>query len=373
VTFPISVTETHVARPEAAGYRHRAMTALLDVLVLYTMITLIRISWLVIAQPRGAVQNEPPLVSALNLVVIGLYVLATTALGRTLGMLATGLRIVRSDDGGALGPLRALSRSVVLLLATGLLAWVHPSLVVVYSLWMLFSSRHQMLHDQIAGTVVIRMGASVATHTTDGDAAPSLVGLEPPQAQALLDDLDLVRRRARGDLHMVSVPMFALALISVGYAVAGWDTFGGIFGLLFGALAGPLSLLLTAGWLHRDQRRQGLGAGVGPLWVITIFVMCTAVVSGFFPIGGAVTAIGFFALAISQHSRVLATAAVIFGLVAGAEQPMHAISNGVINHFPAASAVDLFQYHGSAIVFAMLALLLLGASAAVLRQEQSDD
>ena len=373
MTIPASVSAPNVAHAEAAGYRYRAMAAMLDGLVLYTMIFLIGTSWLIIARiPAVPAVEVPPLVSALIVVSIGLYVLATTALGRTLGMRAIGLRIVRSDDGAALGALRVIGRAFVLLLATGLLFWARPALVVVYSFWMLFNAKRQMLHDQIAGTVVIRTAHSVAPRKTVSGAQPSLEGLEPPQAQALLDDLDLMRRRARDNLHMVSVPLFALALIAVGFAVAGWDTFGDFFAfsLLFGALAGPVGLLVTAGWLHRLQRAQGVRAGVGPLVVITIFVTCAAVVSAFFPIGGLITAVGFLALAITQHSRVLAAAAIIFGLVAGAEQPFHAISHGVFNNVPKASAVGILEYHGSAIVFAVLALLLLGAGASVFRRER---
>lgn len=375
MTSPVSAAPAKVAPTQGAGYPFRAVAALLDGLVIYAMIIVIFWSWIAITAPQSAMPEAPPLLTALGVAGIGLYVLATTALGRTLGMLAVGLRIVRSDGGAALGPRRVLGRSLVLFLATGLLYWAHPSLVVGYSLWMLFNAKRQMPHDQVAGTVVIRTAALTATQTTDGAAQLFLGEVDPPQAQALLDDLELVRRRARGDLHMVSVPLFALAMIALGYAVAGWETFGGFypFSLLFGALAGPIGLLLTAGWLHRLQRRQGVGAGVGPLVVIMIFVTCAAVVSGFFPIGGVITAVGFLALAFSQRSRVLAAAAVFFGIVAGAEQPMHAISNGVYNNFPKASAVGIIEDHGSAIVFAILALLLLGAGAAVRRQERADD
>lgn len=370
MAIPASVSAPDVARSDAAGYLYRARAALVDCLVLYTIVILISWIWLVIAQPTSAAQNEPPLVSALNVVVIGIYVLATTALGRTLGMRTLGLRIVRGDNDAALGPLRVLGRSFVLLLVAGLLFWVHPALVVAYSLWMLFNAKRQMLHDQVVGAVVIRTTPSVVTPRTPGTALPSLGKLEPPQARALLDDLDQVRRRARGDLHAASVPMFVLGLLAIGGALADFSD-PMMVTRLYWTFAGPAGLFVTAWWFHRLQRRHGAGTGAGPLVSITILVTCAAFVSGFLPIGGVITAVGFVALAVTQRNRVLATAAVIFGLVTSAQQPFGFVSNSVYNRFPDASALGILEYHGSAVVFAILGLLLFGVGVRALRRESA--
>ena len=365
-----SVSAPHVTRYVPAGYRYRARAAALDCLVLYAMYIVIRTIWLVIAQPRGAVQNEPLLVHGLNVVVIGIYMLATTALGKTLGMRALGLRIVRRDNGAALGPLRVLSRSFVLLLVVGLLFWVQPALVVAYSLWMLFNTNRQMLHDQIAGTVVIRSTPSVVTTKTASTDLPSLGELELPQARALLEDLDQVRRRARGDLHAASVPLLVLGLLALGGALA--DLSDPMRATMFyWTFAGPAGLLVTALWFRRLQRSHGAGTGAGPLVTITIFVTCVAVASGFFPIGGVITAIGFVALAVTQRNRVLAAAAVIFGLVTVAQQPFGFISNSVYNRIPAATGLGILEYHGSAVVYAILGSLLLGVGVRAFRQERA--
>lgn len=300
--------------------------------------------------------------------VIAIYVLATTALGRTLGMRALGQRIVR-DDGAALGTLRVLVRSFVLLLATGMLFWVHPALVVAYSLWMLFNTKRQMLHDQIVGTVVTRTALSVMTPKTAGAARPSLGELDPPQAQALSDELEQVRRRARGDLHAASVPLFVLGLLAIGGALADLSD-PMMVTRLYWTFAGPAGLLVTAWWFHRLQRRHGAGTGAGPLVTITILITCAAVASGFLPIGGVITAIGFVALAVTQRNRVLATAAVIFGLVTAAQQPFGFISNSVYNRIPDAAALGILRYHGSAVVYAILGLLLLGVGVSAFRQER---
>ncbi|MDQ1537244.1 MAG: hypothetical protein QOE58_1637 [Actinomycetota bacterium] len=375
--MPASVSAPKVGRFEAAGYRYRVVAALLDCLVLYTMIILIFWSWLLIAQPQDGTPAAPPLVSALIVVFIGTYVLVTTARGRTMGMRALGLRIVRSDNGAALSPLRVLSRSVVLVVTIGLLLWVDPTLVVVYSLWMLFNTKRRLLHDQITGTVVTRAASSAVnpeTSETDGGALPFLGKLDPPQAQALLNDLDQVRRRAQGDLHAASVPLFVLGLLAVGGAVANLsDNFSSpsmLVNLLYWALAGPVGLVVTALWFRRLQRRQGAGTGAGPLVTITILVTCAAVATAFFLLGGVVTAVGFLALAFTQRNRILATAAVIFGLVTGAQQPFHFISNSVINRFPDSSVSGVLEDHGSAIVYAVLGLVLLGVGASAFNRER---
>jgi len=248
-------------------------------------------------------------------------------------MRTLGLRIVRRDDGAALGPFKMLGRSFVLLLVAGLLFWVHPALVVAYSLAMLFNTNRQMLHDQIGCTLVIRTTLSVVTPKSAGTALPSLGKLEPPQAPALLEDLDQVRRRARGDLHAASVPLFVLGLLAIGGALADLSD-PMMVTRFYWRFAGPAGLLVTALWFHRLQRRNGAGTGAGPLVTITILITCVAFASGFLPIGGVITAIGFVALAVTQRNRVLATAAAIFGLVAAAQQPFGFISNSLLQPHP---------------------------------------
>lgn len=365
----VSVSAPKVARAEA-GYGPRMMAVLLDSLAFYTIIFVISIGWLNIARiPASPAVEAPPQMEALIVVSIGLYLFITALFGRTLGMRAMGLRIVSSGDGSRVGPLRSLSRTLVLLIAIGLIIVVHPALFVAYSLWMLFNTRRQLLHDQVAGTVVIRTSASRSTGGTVPFAEPSSGSLEPPQAQALLDELDRVRRRAQGDLHAASVPLFVLGLLAIGGVVAGWDTFG-YFSWLYWTLAAPVGLIVTGWWFRRLRRSQGAGTGVGPLVVITILVTCASVAFSIFMIGGVITALGFLAYALTQSNRVLAVAAVIFGLVAGMEQPLGFISNGVYNHFPNAGSVWILEYHGSAIVFAVLAVSLVAAGATYLRRER---
>ncbi len=77
---------------------------------------------------------------------LGVFALAQLAfvgtLGGSPGHLALGLRVVRVQDGGAAGPLRALARAVLLSLAVPPLVW----------------DRDQRgLHDRFVGTVLRRV------------------------------------------------------------------------------------------------------------------------------------------------------------------------------------------------------------------------
>ena len=164
------------------------------------------------------------------------------------------------------------------------------------------------------------------------------------------------------------MPLFVLGLIAAGGALADMRDPMSFFSPYW-AFAGPVGLAVTAFWFRQLQRRQGAGTGMGQLVMITIFVTCAAVVSWVFPIGGVITAVGFFALAITQRSRVLAAATILVGLVTGAEQPLHFISNGVLYRIPNAAA-GVLGYHGSAVVFAVLALLFFGAGVGALRRER---
>jgi hypothetical protein len=72
-----------------------------------------------------------------------------------------------------------------------------------------------------------------------------------------------------------------------------------------------------------------------------------------------------------SRNRVLATAAVIFGLVTAAQQPFGFISNSVYNRVPNASALGILEYHGSAVVFAILGSLLFGVGIRAFRQKRA--
>jgi uncharacterized RDD family membrane protein YckC len=84
--------------------------------------------------PRGLAWPPVVVLIVVNTVFIGLF-------GQTPGMAIAGIRCVSIIDGGAIGPLRAFVRAV-------LLALLIPALVL--------DSARRGLHDRAAGSYVIR-------------------------------------------------------------------------------------------------------------------------------------------------------------------------------------------------------------------------
>ena len=59
MTNPASAATAKAALTQVAGYRYRAVAALLDALVLYALIVVISWSWLAITAPQSAMPEAP--------------------------------------------------------------------------------------------------------------------------------------------------------------------------------------------------------------------------------------------------------------------------------------------------------------------------
>jgi uncharacterized RDD family membrane protein YckC len=97
-----------------------------------------------IADPRVVAWPPVAVLVAVNTVFIGFF-------GQTPGMAVTRLRCVSVTDGGAIGVLRALLRSV-------LLALVVPALIM--------NSLRRGLHDRAAGSIVVTAPPRVTGNPT---------------------------------------------------------------------------------------------------------------------------------------------------------------------------------------------------------------
>jgi uncharacterized RDD family membrane protein YckC len=71
--------------------------------------------------------------------------------GQTLGKMALGIRVVRSEDGERVSYLRALGRAA----SVWVLALFALPLLLAY-LWPLWDKRNQTLYDKMASTIVVR-------------------------------------------------------------------------------------------------------------------------------------------------------------------------------------------------------------------------
>jgi uncharacterized RDD family membrane protein YckC len=75
-----------------------------------------------------------------------------SARGQTVGMMAVGVRAVRSDTEGVLGYQKAFGRALLeQVLRPTVIGWL------LDGLWPLWDPRRQTLHDKASGTVVIRV------------------------------------------------------------------------------------------------------------------------------------------------------------------------------------------------------------------------
>ncbi len=122
---------------EPAGLGRRLAALMIDWLLSLLASTLI-------ADPRVVAWPPVAVLVAVNTVFIGFF-------GQTPGMAVTRLRCVSVTDGGAIGVLRALLRSV-------LLALVVPALIM--------NSLRRGLHDRAAGSIVVTAPPRVTGNPT---------------------------------------------------------------------------------------------------------------------------------------------------------------------------------------------------------------
>ena len=94
---------------------------------------------------------------AITLVITLLYEVTLIAVkGRTLGKMATGIKVVRADSGSVPGWGKSIGRWIIPG-ALGLIPYVEVVLYLLVYVSLLWDKTHQGWHDKAAGTVVIRV------------------------------------------------------------------------------------------------------------------------------------------------------------------------------------------------------------------------
>jgi uncharacterized RDD family membrane protein YckC len=150
----LSETESAAPAPVAevryASWGRRAAAFLLDGLLAIAAFIAIGLLALATADVEGL---ETVWGLQILLVPSAYHWLTVGAWGQTLGKMAVGVRVVRSEDAGRLGYPRALGR-VGSIWALGFL--VLP-LLLAY-LWPLWDGRNQTIYDKFVNSVVVRLG-----------------------------------------------------------------------------------------------------------------------------------------------------------------------------------------------------------------------
>lgn len=362
--------------PAAAPLIARVGAALLDMLVAFAIVLVCAWAFLYFSGPTTRSQPLPGTVAAVMIGLVWLYLTGMSAAGGTLGLRATRLRVYRAGQATPPGLTRAAIRGLVLIGIGWLAVQVPPVLLTVllvgYFLLALLIPGSRLPHDLMSGTVVGRAarpgGRAQATAVRRERPA-----LDPGQASTLLADLGELRERSARHLHPASVPLIVLGLTAAAGGGAAWLEEGSLNYLswLYWVLTGPASLLVTAWWYRRLRLREGAGTGGRGMITIAILVGCAALAGALFFLGGPVTAAGFCAIAWIKRSRALAIGAVVFGVVAGLEQPFHALSYGITNADPSLPGAALIAQHGTTMVLVLLGACLLAAGGVMLSRERA--
>ncbi|MGC8633298.1 MAG: RDD family protein [Candidatus Limnocylindrales bacterium] len=177
-----------------APWWKRVAAYLIDSMVLGVVLGLVAWSWVsnaVLGCSATAPQADQPALAACSSSLLGAMlavallgfvvtlayfgVLEGSARGQTLGKRALGIATRDAATGGAIGPLRAAARILIMgLLAFPLLLGL-PWLLDV--LWPLWDPAHQAWHDKVVGSVVVEMGPTSAPAPSS---APNWSGLPAP-------------------------------------------------------------------------------------------------------------------------------------------------------------------------------------------------
>jgi uncharacterized RDD family membrane protein YckC len=134
-----------------ASVWYRLAAFLLDLLVMSTLGAAVGV--LLLGRPAG--RGDLYALGLSLLLVHAVYLIGLWQTGRTVGMRATGLCVLRAEDGGRLRPVQASLRFLPFGLALvvpilGLVVWVAMAVTAAIDV------RGQGLHDRLAGSVVVR-------------------------------------------------------------------------------------------------------------------------------------------------------------------------------------------------------------------------
>ncbi len=184
--------------------------------------------------------------------------------------------------------------------------------------------------------------------------------MDATAAHDLLEEVEGVRRRARGDRRATSAPLLVFGAITLVDALLQMasDPFPN-YGLVF---LGPVGFALVALYYQRSEVRTGVGrpaltyvvAAVVTLLLVPLFVLLGAPV---------LVGLGLLAIAVGQRNRYLGLWAVVCGVVGGLEA-FSVLSNRLY---------DVWGYFSwsSSVVFGVLGLALVVAGLHARRKESA--
>jgi hypothetical protein len=229
--------------------------------------------------------------------------------------------------------------------------------------WALYDRHGRALHDLATGTQVVR--PAPPAYPIAAEPAPAAGETPSPDAaSALLRDIGQLRQQARASAHVASAPLLVFGVLTLIGAPLLWT--GPFFSVasVYWWFVTPIGLFATAWIYHRRSSRSGIGPGARPLLLIALVTLGLMVPLSIAVLmtPGAVVGAALLAIAIWARSTYLGLWGVLYGVLAGLEH--FAVFTNAISRI-----VDV-SMSGSTIIFALLALMLIGAGLGALRRER---
>ncbi|MGI9119903.1 MAG: hypothetical protein ACR2G7_07265 [Acidimicrobiales bacterium] len=195
--------------------------------------------------------------------------------------------------------------------------------------------------------------------------------MEVTTARDLIDELDDVRRQARRDRRVTSVPLLTFGVLTLLNAV----TFvrepnRGLYWLL----AGPAGFGLIAWYYRRHEVSVGVGSAAGTygrwaLGLLAALVLLPVLILFGAPFG--LIALGLLIIAIRQRNRYLGAWAVVYGVL-GVLEGFSFLTNRVYDlagFLGYRSGTSSYFSWAPSLVTGLLGLMLVGAGLVALRHE----
>jgi uncharacterized RDD family membrane protein YckC len=133
---------------KTAGIVVRGVEALIDLIVCYVMLYVVAAITGNTIEGGGLHLTGAPVMVGVGL-CLAYYIVLEAMWGATLGKLATNLRVVRENDGGAIGWSASIIRNLLRLI-DGLVFYIIGFIAICAS------KKRQRIGDRVAGTIVVR-------------------------------------------------------------------------------------------------------------------------------------------------------------------------------------------------------------------------
>ena len=196
--------------------------------------------------------------------------------------------------------------------------------------------------------------------------------MDANSVQAVLRDVEGVKRRARRDRRATSVPLLTFGWLTLleAFLSAVADPYRSLYWLI----AAPAGLAFVAWYYRRHEIDSGVGTRSSSYWHWALAVLAALVLLPFLIVLGAPLAlvgIGLLSIAVRQRNMYLGAYAVVFAVV-GMLESFYLVTNRLYDFSQWAgwySDTSGYFPWAPSFVSALLGLIIVGAGAVAARRE----